>query len=415
MKQTPAQEFVVTDDVLPTKAPHHMTPGMTPKFVPVENQLPSSVWEQWLATQKGQAAQAKDPQTDESARREGKTGSPPGQFDSRLATGSGFTNTGPAATKARLAAMEDAKKKEENEVEELKQLLSRTLYTGGGNSYIRAGQPATSGLRKLPDGQNDSIAELFRRRKGEEDAAAVATGRPGWDSSQYRYIPPALKGCKPVTPEPWAKDEANYVAGLEGHGFKANEQNQIARKKQVSYHANVAKTIEADMRAYRKELGTGRQTPMSARHYRAWSDAGSLPSTARSASRGSPHPRPSPTRAPLSDRAQTRLGWRRRAAKRGMFVSCPGRPAEWPPERPCAQCAACRPQAISAVGAPEPLRSRRDIASRAPTESRTAYARSKRCIAEARISRGISCPCRLVRGFPCMCVLCTQRSSVHVR
>jgi len=166
-------------------------------------------------------------------------------------------------------------------LEELKELLSKTLYTGGGNNYVRAGTPATAGLRKLPDGQNDSIAELYRRRKGEEDAAAVATGRPGWDSSHYRYIPPALKGVKPVTPEPWAKDEAAYVAGLEGHGFKANTQNEIVKKKQVSYHANVAKTIENDMRAYRKELGTGRQTPMSARHYRAWSDAGSLPTTAR--------------------------------------------------------------------------------------------------------------------------------------
>ena len=137
-------------------------------------------------------------------------------------------------------------------------------------SQLRSDRLATRSYR--------SQAELSRSRKGEEEAAAVANElRPAWDPSHYRYIPPALKGCKPVTPEPWAKDEANYVAGLERHGFKANEQNQIARKKQVSYHANVAKTIEADMRAYRKELGTGRQTPMSARHYRAWSDAGLLP------------------------------------------------------------------------------------------------------------------------------------------
>ena len=32
----------------------------------------------------------------------------------------------------------------------------------------------------------------------------------GWDSSTWRYVPHALKGIKPVTNEPWARDEAVY-------------------------------------------------------------------------------------------------------------------------------------------------------------------------------------------------------------
>ena len=32
----------------------------------------------------------------------------------------------------------------------------------------------------------------------------------GWDSSVWKYVPHALKGIKPVTNEPWARDEAVY-------------------------------------------------------------------------------------------------------------------------------------------------------------------------------------------------------------
>jgi len=34
--------------------------------------------------------------------------------------------------------------------------------------------------------------------------------KPGWDSSPMRPCPPALKGLKPCTREPWAVDEAVY-------------------------------------------------------------------------------------------------------------------------------------------------------------------------------------------------------------
>ena len=31
-----------------------------------------------------------------------------------------------------------------------------------------------------------------------------------WDGSTMRYVPYALRGLKPVTNEPWARDEAVY-------------------------------------------------------------------------------------------------------------------------------------------------------------------------------------------------------------
>ena len=31
--------------------------------------------------------------------------------------------------------------------------------------------------------------------------------RPEWDSTPWHYVPPALKGVIPVTPEPWARDQ----------------------------------------------------------------------------------------------------------------------------------------------------------------------------------------------------------------
>ena len=65
-------------------------------------------------------------------------------FNSQLATASGFTNTGEEATRQRELTMAAAAAREAQEVEELKELLARTSYTGGGNSYKRAGNVATA-------------------------------------------------------------------------------------------------------------------------------------------------------------------------------------------------------------------------------------------------------------------------------
>lgn len=185
-----------------------------------------SVWENWLATQKAKADGSLSMKSRvQSARRPrpntARSGSStPGRFDSKLASGSGYTNTGVQATVARKQELAKRALDEKAEIEDLKEILGRTLYTGGANSYKRAGDVATATLQKLDDGQADDFAILRARRVKEEEDAAVATGRTPWDSTVYNPCPPALKGCKPITPEPWARDAAAYEAGMNGHGFK---------------------------------------------------------------------------------------------------------------------------------------------------------------------------------------------------
>ena len=53
---------------------------------------------------------------------------------------------------------------------------------------------------------HDSAAQLFNRRKREDELVAASTLRRPWDSTIWRYTPPALRGLKPVTNEPWARD-----------------------------------------------------------------------------------------------------------------------------------------------------------------------------------------------------------------
>lgn len=216
-------------------------------------------------------------------------------------------------TAARLKAMDDAKAKNDEEVEELKQLLGRTLYTAKAENYIRAGNVATAGLRKLNDGQADSIADLRRRRVAEdEEALAIKGDGPAWDSTPMHYCPPALKGCQPITPEPWARDQLAYEQGMEGHGATKSTATNYkitgsVQKKHVSMIAN-------DMDKYRKELGGGKMgTPNSARVNRAWNDTTtprtgrntgrySTRRTARTGRSASPEPEPEPSRIVLTER-----------------------------------------------------------------------------------------------------------------
>ena len=78
------------------------------------------------------------------------------------------------------------------------------------------GQPGSG--RAGRSGQADDIVKLRRRRIAEEEAAAIKTNRPTWNSSPFREVPPALRGCKPITPEPWARDALVYEEGMNGHG-----------------------------------------------------------------------------------------------------------------------------------------------------------------------------------------------------
>lgn len=304
-KQVPADETDAAHDEARmeriAKAMPSPTKTATSREVTVE--APQSVWEQWLASQRYRSETARGDgltmkQRIANARKYPQSArAKPGQFDSKLATASGYTNTGKKATVERERAMEDAKKKEAAEVEDLKRLLSKTLYTANPDNYVRAGNVATAGLKKLPDGSADSIVDLRKRRVEEEALASVTTGRPAWDSSPLHATPPALKGCKPITPEPWARDMAVYEGGMFLHGAKetpgmAKTADSGASGKLADDIGKHVSIIQSDMVAYRRELAQGenkKQWPASARHYRQWESNGLMtpktPHTGRSTQR----------------------------------------------------------------------------------------------------------------------------------
>ena len=70
---------------------------------------------------------------------------------------------------------------------------------------------STACLARLDDGMHDSVAGLFTRRHTEDRRAIdEEMSRPPWDPTPWRYVPPALRGVKPVTSEPWAGDLEVY-------------------------------------------------------------------------------------------------------------------------------------------------------------------------------------------------------------
>ena len=79
----------------------------------------------------------------------------------------------------------------------------------GGYNY------ATATFVQLDDGKRDSVAQLFNRRVREDALIANKTRRDAWDGSAWRYVPPALRGLKPVTDEPWARDEMLFDRFIE--------------------------------------------------------------------------------------------------------------------------------------------------------------------------------------------------------
>ena len=156
-----------------------------------------------------------------------------------------------SATQELRDALREAAEAEEREVRELRYLLSKTTHTPAPGRFKRVGDVATNSLRRLDDGQNDDIAILRKRREEEEYEIAGFTGKPKWDSSVWMYVPPALKGCDPVTPEPWARDSKVYKDSL-----------QTAHGAGPPRHAHM---IENAMAQYRKELGALASPPVSAR------------------------------------------------------------------------------------------------------------------------------------------------------
>ena len=67
----------------------------------------------------------------------------------------------------------------------------------------------SSGLARLDDGLNDDIVMLRRRRMEEDMRASSVMMRPAWDSTPWHYVPPTLRGLKPVTKEPWQRGLSN--------------------------------------------------------------------------------------------------------------------------------------------------------------------------------------------------------------
>ena len=104
------------------------------------------------------------------------------------------------------AQLKEAKPDPANKPINLEALPDEEAETGldalcGGYNY------ATATFLRLDDGSHDSVAQLFNRRAREDARKAKATRREGWDPTPWRYVPPALRGLKPVTDEPWAADE----------------------------------------------------------------------------------------------------------------------------------------------------------------------------------------------------------------
>lgn len=251
-KQTPADEVVLEEDRPPPPVAYNDT---KPLLSETHSASEGSTWASWLSSQKEAARLAKEslptgspvqPSPKRTPRSARAPASPP------ISPG---TRSGAAASRERIEFLRSQKQSEAQELEDLKELLSRTGYTANRGVGYRVGDVATQGLRKLDDGQNDSIATLHRRRVAEDEMAediAAAAGRPAWNGSAMRDTPTALRGVKPVTDEPWARDAAIY-------------EDRLSRGRTSDGKKAHFSTIENGMQAFRKDLGAGKNIPSSAR------------------------------------------------------------------------------------------------------------------------------------------------------
>lgn len=102
---------------------------------------------------------------------------------------------------------------------------------------MQCGNSSTAGLRKLDDGQNESVADVHRRRKKEEQTAMHGK----WDSTPFRYDPP-----KPVL----VKDARPQLASAQ-EGYNPGHEEKVMRALKPKHQA----MIESMMEAYRTEAG----------------------------------------------------------------------------------------------------------------------------------------------------------------
>ena len=113
----------------------------------------------------------------------------------------------------------------------------------GGTIPVNHGTPST-----YQQQQADAYQRLIASRGGGAYGAygGVEVIRPAWNGTPMRHAPAALKGLKPVTPEPWASDLAVYDklynsqtrnAGS-GFGVKERHLDQTAREREKTFKYN---------------------------------------------------------------------------------------------------------------------------------------------------------------------------------
>mmetsp|Transcript_75309 Transcript_75309/g.149515 ORF Transcript_75309/g.149515 Transcript_75309/m.149515 type:complete len:242 (-) Transcript_75309:113-838(-) len=102
---------------------------------------------------------------------------------------------------------------------------------------VPCGRTATAGLRKLDDGQNDSVAMLHRKLKDEESSALHGK----WDTTPYKYDAP-----RPVVP----KDHSSVpLRAGSAEGYNPGHEERVMSNLKPKHHA----MIEQMMQAYRNE------------------------------------------------------------------------------------------------------------------------------------------------------------------
>lgn len=140
------------------------------------------------------------------------------------------------------------------ELEELRRLLERTSHEAVGN-LARCGDVATTGLRRLDDGQNETAVELYYMRKKEASLAQQISGLPAWDSS------PLKEGDAPKprhVPRRDLEKEYSFEERVYNPLMKARREKAAAGEEfadPVRVKPRHAEMIESMMRAYRHEQG----------------------------------------------------------------------------------------------------------------------------------------------------------------
>lgn len=216
-------------------------------------------------------------------------------------------------TLSQSSSLDEQEESEAAEIEELRRLLERTSHQAVGN-FVRCGEPATTGLRKLDDGQNETMVQvrrgiaarllhvrqytctwlyrvvcntclgyrkltrvvralltplpsclprrtqLYFKRKAEEELAQQISGLPAWDSSPYKEADAPKP--KHVPMREIAGEKCTFEQRVYNPLMKAKQENRDASGKsgeqgfsEQSIKPKHAEMIEQMMRAYRHEQG----------------------------------------------------------------------------------------------------------------------------------------------------------------